>query len=74
MTPEHVNYLFKKHLNTTPTEVVNRERCMRAYELRHRQGLSVKETACEVGINDPVYFSRVFRALMHQPPNDVEPA
>jgi len=74
MTPEHVNYLFKKALNTTPTEVINRERCIRAYELLNRHGLSVKETAYEVGFNDPAYFSRVFRALMYQPPNEVKPA
>ena len=72
MSPEHVNYLFKKELNTTPTKVINRERCIRAYDLLSRQSLSVKETAYEVGFNDPAYFSRVFQRLMHQPPNDVK--
>ena len=71
ITPEHVNFLFKKELNTTPTEVINRERCIRAYDLLSRHGLSVKETAYEVGFNDPAYFRRVFRTLMHQPPHDV---
>ncbi|MBT3294870.1 MAG: helix-turn-helix transcriptional regulator [Verrucomicrobia bacterium] len=74
MTPEHVNYLFKKELGTTPTTVINRERCIRAYALLSRHGRSVKETAYEVGFNDPAYFSRVFRRLMHQPPHDVKPS
>ncbi|OVE78033.1 hypothetical protein BVX99_00885 [bacterium F16] len=73
MTPEHVNYLFKTKLNTTPTSVINRERCLRAYELLNREGLSVKEAAYDVGFGDPAYFSRVFRAVMHQSPNDVKP-
>lgn len=72
MTPEHVNYLFKKELNTTPTNVIKRERCVRAYELLSHGGLSVKETAYEVGFSDPAYFSRVFRSIMHQCPNDVK--
>mgnify|MGYP002725726184 CR=1 FL=1 len=74
MTPEHVNFLFKKELNTTPTKVINRERCIRAYALLSQHGLSVKETAYEVGFNDPAYFSRVFRRLMHQPPHDAKPS
>jgi AraC-like DNA-binding protein/tellurite resistance-related uncharacterized protein len=74
MTPEHVNFLFKKELNTTPTKVINRERCIRAYDLLHSQGLSVKEAAYAVGFNDPAYFSRVFRALMLQAPSDAKPA
>jgi AraC-like DNA-binding protein len=74
MTPEHVNYLFKKELNVTPTMVINRERCIRAYDLLNRHGLSVKEAAYAVGFHDPAYFSRVFRGLMHQPPNAVKPA
>ena len=71
ITPEHVNALFKKHLGVTPTQFIQRERMQKAYHYLRDEGLSVKETAARVGFDDPFYFSRVFKRLMHRSPTSV---
>ncbi len=40
-TPEHVNYLFKKELGTTPSRFINRERVIHAFNLLYEQDVSV---------------------------------
>jgi AraC-like DNA-binding protein len=71
LTPEHVNYLFKTELGTTPTTFVTRERVQWAYNLIHEEGLSVKEVAGRVGFSDPFYFSRTFKRIMGITPSEV---
>lgn len=71
ITPEHVNALFKKQLGVTPTQFINRERMQLAYRYLRDEGLSVKETAARVGFEDPFYFSRVFKRVMHRTPASV---
>jgi len=71
LTPEHVNYLFKKELGTSPTAFVNRERIHRAYHLLHEGDLTVQEVAEQVGFNDQFYFSRMFKKIMGIPPSRV---
>lgn len=71
MTPEHVNLLFRKELKATPTEIVNRERCHRAWQLLQNGELSVKEVADQVGFHDPFYFSRVFKKVFGVPPSSL---
>ncbi len=71
ITPEHVNALFKKQLGVTPTQFIHRERMQLAYRYLRDEGLSVKETAGRVGFDDPFYFSRVFKRVMHRTPASV---
>ena len=71
ITPEHVNALFRKQLGTTPTQFIQRERMMLAYRILRDEGLSVKETAARVGFQDPFYFSRIFKRVMHRTPASV---
>lgn len=68
MTPEHVNAIFRRELNTTPTEYVNRQRIYRAYRLLTEEGCRVKEAAEEVGFCDAFYFSKVFKRVIGFPP------
>jgi AraC-like DNA-binding protein len=70
ITPEHVNLLFKKHLGVPPSEVINRERCKRAYQYL-QEGKSVKETAFACGYNDPFYFSRIFKKIFNISPKNI---
>ncbi len=70
LTPEHINYIFKQELGMTPSEVINRERCLLAHQLLI-DGLSVKEAAYKVGFNDPLFFSRVFKKYFQVPPSKV---
>jgi AraC-like DNA-binding protein/quercetin dioxygenase-like cupin family protein len=71
VSPEHINLLFRRELNMTPSSVINRERVMVAYRLLHEEGKSVKEAAYAVGYQDPFYFSRVFTAFFGIPPSQV---
>ena len=71
ITPEHVNALFKNQLGTTPTQFIHRERMQLAYRYLRDEGLSVKEVAARVGFDDPFYFSRVFKRVMHRTPASV---
>ena len=70
VTPEHINFIFKQELGMTPSEVINRERCLLAHQLLI-DGLSVKEAAYKVGYNDPLFFSRVFKKYFQVPPSKV---
>jgi AraC-like DNA-binding protein len=71
LTPEHVNWLFRRELGTTPGEVVQRERCRIAYRLLHEEGASVSAAAAAAGYEDPFHFSRVFHKLYGMAPSRV---
>ena len=74
ITPEHVNALFRRELDMTPTEFIHHERAHIAYRLIRDKGHSVKEAAAEVGFDDPFYFSRIFRRIFKRPPSSVRHA
>lgn len=71
VTPEHINALFRKELGVTPTQFIHRERILRAYRLLRDQGLSVKESAHQVGFEDPFYFSRIFKRILKRNPGSL---
>lgn len=71
LTPEHVNACFRRELDTTPGEVLHRERCRIAYRLLHEQGATVAEAAGAAGYEDPFHFSRVFHRLYGMAPSRV---
>ena len=73
ISPEHVNALFKKELNSTPTQQIHRAKVFRAYTCLVHDGLTVKETAEKMGFCDEFYFSKVFRRHIGQPPSRVRP-
>ncbi len=70
-TPEHINWLFRHHLGTTPGLAVQRERCRIAYDLLHQHGASVTAAATAAGYADPFHFSRVFRRIYGVAPSQV---
>lgn len=72
VSPEHINLLFRRELNMTPSAVINRERVMLAYRLIHEEGKSVKEAAYAAGYQDPFYFSRIFKRIIGIPPSQVD--
>ena len=73
ISPEHVNALFKRELGATPTRQIHRVKMFRAYTCLVHEGLSVKETAAQLGFCDEFYFSRVFKRVMGVPPSRVRP-
>lgn len=60
--------LFKRQTGFAPIDYFIRLRMHRACQLLDTTDLSVKSVAAELGYDDPLYFSRVFKAV-----NDVNP-
>ena len=63
VTPQHVNYLIKKHFGVTVSSLIHRERAIEAHQLLS-QGMSVGEAGRSVGYQDPFIFSREFKKHM----------
>lgn len=57
------SHLFKKHYGTSPMAYFIELRIQRAKELLDSTGLSVKEVAWELGFDDQLYFSRIFKKV-----------
>lgn len=72
LTPEHVNLLFRRELKTTPTTIINRERCLKAWQLIQTEGNTIQEAAYKVGFHDSFYFSRVFKKIFGISPSSLK--
>jgi len=70
LTPEHYSRVFKKYTGRSPFEYMMGLRVERALELLQRSPIKVKEVARRVGIDDPYYFSRMFKRMTGEPPSD----
>lgn len=68
LSASHYTMLFKRHTGYAPMEYLIRLRIHRACQLLDTTGVSIKAVAAAVGYEDPLYFSRVFRAV-----NEVSP-
>ena len=71
-TPEHINYLFKKELGTSPTRFLNRERAIKGFKLLYEEGLSVRQAASKTGFSSQYYFSRVFKDIFGYSPSKIK--
>jgi AraC-like DNA-binding protein len=59
----HFSAVFRKELGFSPLDYLIRTRIRRACELLDTSSSSLKEISEAVGFSDPLYFSRVFRAV-----------
>lgn len=64
----YASRLFREHTGVGLTRYITVRRIERARHLLVEEGLSVSETAYEVGYHDPNYFSKVFRKEIGVPP------
>lgn len=62
--------LFKQQAGYAPIDYFIRLRMHRACQLLDTTDASVKEVAMQLGYDDPLYFSRVFRAVNDLSPTD----
>ncbi|RED60544.1 helix-turn-helix domain-containing protein [Cohnella phaseoli] len=69
LTPEHYSRVFNKFTGHSPFEYMRVLRVERALELLQRSPIKVKEVARRVGIDDPYYFSRMFKRLTGAAPS-----
>ena len=65
----HFGAMFRKQLNCPPLEFHIRLRMQRACELLETTGHTAAEIADALGYGDPLYFSRIFRQKIGQPPS-----
>lgn len=60
--------MFKKFASTTPMQYILKIRIQKAKELLENPGFSIAEVAANVGYNDPMYFSRIFKQITGMSP------
>jgi AraC-like DNA-binding protein len=68
MSLPHYFVIFKRCTGSTPIDYFIKLRMERARELLVSTSCSVKEIAGVLGYDDPLYFSRVFKAVNHTTP------
>ncbi len=64
----HLYRLFHRHLSISPNEYLTRFRIQTACSLLRSSTLPVKYIAYSVGFEDPLYFTKVFRRILGEPP------
>lgn len=63
-------YLFSKYADMGAGEYIKAYRLNRGKELLLRRNATVKDVAYQVGYNDPLYFSRLFRKQVGMTPTE----
>lgn len=70
MSPVSFSRAFRKRTNMTPKEFLNAERMKTAKELMlQKKGITAKEVALQIGLQDEFYFSRLFKSKEGLPPS-----
>jgi AraC-like DNA-binding protein/mannose-6-phosphate isomerase-like protein (cupin superfamily) len=70
LSKPHFTHLFKEVTGYTPMEYFMRLKIQRACQYLDLTDYCIKEVSRNVGIQDPYYFSRVFRKIMRQSPSE----
>lgn len=60
----YLHRIFKKTMDCTILEYINRQRILLMIELVENKNLTLREAAYNVGVEDPAYASRLFRKVM----------
>jgi len=68
---EYLCRIFKKYHGDSPYQVLLHRKMSAAWLLLRDRGLRVGAVARELGYEDPLHFSRVFRKIMKCPPSSV---
>lgn len=70
VSESYISRLFQKNLGMSPMRYLNSVRIDISKKLLLDFSLSINEIAIKVGINDPLYFSRVFRKFTGNSPTE----
>ena len=70
LSPSHFSALFRERFGFAPMDYFHRLKIRRACHLLDATPWPVGRVAEEIGIADPLYFSRRFRLVMGQSPRD----
>ena len=71
VAPAYLSRMFRESLDATVIGVITRVRMQKACELLRDPDLTVSEIALQVGIDDPRYFSQVFRKAYDMTPKEM---
>ena len=66
----HYSYLFKQKTGFAPMEYFNQLKVQKACQYLLFTNLRIKEIAEQLGIEDPYYFSRMFKSVMGLSPKE----
>lgn len=66
----HASRLFKTETGMSVIEYVNEKKMIKAEELMHDRTKKIKDIAAMVGINDQLYFNKVFKKYYHVSPRE----
>ncbi|MGV3560293.1 helix-turn-helix domain-containing protein [Larkinella arboricola] len=69
ITPNHLNKTVKAITGKSPTQWIDETILLEAKVLLSQTTLSVSEIAVEVGLDDPSYFTRLFKKYENQTPS-----
>ena len=61
---------FRKIFNDSPANYINLRKIEKAKELLSLSNLTIGEISCQVGIQDPQYFTRLFKNKVGKTPSD----
>ena len=70
LSPGYLSRLFKKEVGQNLSTYIQNVRVEQAKVLLQSTNLKIFEIADEVGINDPVYFSKTFKKITGHRPNE----
>ena len=70
ITPNHLNKTVKAITGKSPTQWIDETILLEAKVLLSQTSLSVSEVALEVGLDDPSYFTRLFKKYENQTPSE----
>lgn len=70
LSTSHFAYLFKKKTGFAPIEYFNHLKVQKACQYLQFTSLRIKEISGELGIDDPYYFSRLFKKVMGMSPEE----
>jgi AraC-like DNA-binding protein len=70
ISKQHLIYLFNKETGVSPIDYFLRMKMQHAANMLDLTDLTVKEIASSIGMEDPYYFSRMFKKLMGHAPTE----
>lgn len=66
----HASRIFKKETGQSVIAYVNEMKMQKAEELLHDHALKIKEVSRMIGIEDQLYFNKIFKKYYHMSPRD----
>jgi len=70
MTPQYLCRFFKENTGHPPMEHYVRLKIQRACAFLDMTSERINEISCQVGFDDPYYFTRTFKRIMGMPPRE----